>query len=132
MRTLRSRQTSLFAGLALLALLIVGCAGDAKGSGMPSTTNEVTMVKSYRFAPAMIQVAAGTTVTFRNADNFTHSVRLLDGSQPDRLVKPGESIQLTFALPGAFAYECSLHPRDMRGTVSVTSAPSGVGTGGQP
>ena len=124
MTTLRRFQTPTALALALLAAFLAGCASDAKGSSDPVATNEVTMPKSYRFAPATIQVAAGTTVTFRNTDNFTHSVKLLDGSAPDQMVKPGESIQITFAQPGTFEYECSLHPRDMRGTVIVTGAPA--------
>ena len=129
MTTLTRLRTPMFAALALLALLLAGCADDATGSDEPVATDEVTMPKSYRFSPGAIQVAAGTTVTFRNADNFSHSVKLLDSSEPDHLVKPGESVQLTFAQPGTFKYECSLHPRDMRGTVVVTGAPAADGYG---
>jgi plastocyanin len=116
--------------IALIVVLVVGCAGDATGSSGPVVTNEVTMPRSYRFAPEAIQVSAGTTVTFRNADNFTHSVKLRDGSEPDHLVKPGESVQITFAQPGTFNYECSLHPRDMRGTVIVTGTQPAADYGG--
>ena len=130
MTTLRPFRIPTAAALVLLALLIVGCASDATGSGGPVATNEVTMPKSYRFAPETIQVTAGTTVTFRNTDNFTHSVKLRDGSEPDHLVKPGESAQFTFARPGTFEYECSLHPQNMRGTVVVTGAPPADGSGG--
>jgi plastocyanin len=132
MTMLRRFQTPMIAALALMALLLAGCAGDANGSDDPVATNEVNMPRSYRFSPETIQVAAGTTVTWHNRDNFTHSVKLLDGSQPDQRVSPGESIQLTFAQPGTFDYECSLHPRDMRGTVIVTGAPSADDSGGQP
>ena len=132
MTTFRRLQTPMVVVLALLALLLAGCAGDAKGSGGPVTTDEVTMPKSYRFAPETIQVTTGTTVTFRNTDNFTHSVKLLDGSEPDHLVKPGESVQITFAQPGTYEYECSLHPRDMRGTVIVTGAQPAGGYGDAP
>ncbi|MGD9890794.1 MAG: cupredoxin domain-containing protein [Dehalococcoidia bacterium] len=126
----RVLQTALAAGIALIVVVIVGCAGDATGSGAPVETNEVTMPRSYRFAPETIQVTAGTTVTFRNDDNFTHSVKLRDGSEPDHRVSPGESVQITFAQPGTFNYECSLHPRDMRGTVIVTGAPPAADYGG--
>ena len=132
MTTLHRSPIPIVAAVAVLALLIVGCAGDARGSSDPVATDEVTMPKSYRFAPETIQVAAGTTVTFRNADNFTHSVKLRDGSEPDHLVKPGESVQLTFVQPGTYDYECSLHPHDMRGTVIVTGASSAEGSGRRP
>jgi plastocyanin len=124
MTTLTRLQSPVVVVLALLALLLVGCADDATGSGEMVATDEVTMPKSYRFSPETIRVAPGTIVTFRNADNFTHSVKLRDGSEPDQLVKPGESVQLTFARPGTYEYECSLHPRDMRGTVIVTVPPA--------
>lgn len=81
----------------------------------------VTMVKSYRFEPAVSQVAAGTTVTWRNEAHFTHSVRLVGREDATRTVWPGERTTITFTEPGEYPYECSLHPRDMRGKVIVTA-----------
>ncbi|MER3420665.1 MAG: hypothetical protein C4290_09160, partial [Chloroflexota bacterium] len=71
-----------------------------QGAATPARTEAVTMVKSYRFAPAVIAVSAGTTVTWRNEDNFTHSVRLLGRADADRLVRPGERTTITFTEPG--------------------------------
>jgi plastocyanin len=101
------------------ALLLAGCAGTPAraSSAAPVHTAEVTMPPSYRFEPASIQVAAGTTVTFRNTDNFTHSVQVQ--GQPDRQVKPGESVQIAFATPGEYPYVCTLHAQNMKGTVTV-------------
>ncbi len=84
-------------------------------------TNHVDLPKSYKFAPASVTVRSGTTVTWTNSDNFTHSVRLID--QADKIVgimQPGKSVQFTFDTPGAYRYDCSFHPRDMHGTVLVT------------
>ena len=55
--------------------------------------------------------------TWTNNDHFTHSVEL-DG-QPDRQIKPGESVEITFDTPGKYDYKCTLHPHDMSGTVIV-------------
>lgn len=104
------------------AALLSACAAASQGAATPARTEAVTMVKSYRFAPAVIAVSAGTTVTWRNEDNFTHSVRLLGRADADRLVRPGERTTITFTEPGEYPYECSLHPRDMRGRVIVTAA----------
>ncbi len=104
-------------------MLLAACAGGARGAAAPVATDTVTMVKSYRFDPAVIQVPAGTTVTWHNADHFTHSVRLLGREDTARIVRPGERTTITFSTPGEYPYECSLHPRDMRGRVIVT--PSG-------
>ena len=101
------------------ALFLSGCGGTASGSSGPTQTNQVTMPKSYRFEPVAIEVTLGTTVTWRNEDNFTHSVKLADGSIEDRLVKPGETTEITFSTPGEYSYVCSLHPQNMRATVIV-------------
>lgn len=98
--------------------LLAACASGARGA-VPVPADTVTMVKSYRFDPAVIQVPAGTTVTWRNEDNFTHSVRLLGRGDTARIVRPGERTTITFSTPGEYPYECSLHPRDMRGKVIV-------------
>jgi plastocyanin len=116
--------------LLAFALVLAACGNEA--SATPVQTSEVTMPRSYRYAPETIQVTAGTTVTWRNEDNFTHSVRLLTGDKPDHHVKPGESTTFTFSEPGTYPYDCSLHPRDMRGTVIVTAAQSADGYGDQP
>ncbi|HEY8490604.1 MAG TPA: cupredoxin domain-containing protein [Dehalococcoidia bacterium] len=114
MRALRA-----VAALGLLAAVLAACGGDG-GGGEPVPTDRVEMARSYRFSPETIQVTAGTTVTWTNRDNFTHTVRLLDGSGTDLRVEPGESTSITFERPGTYRYDCSLHPRDMQGTVVVT------------
>ena len=60
----------------------------------------------------------GTTVTWTNNDNFTHSVRLLDTGET-QFMKPGESVTHAFATSGLYQYDCSLHPKDMQGSVLV-------------
>lgn len=101
---------------ALAATALQGCGGTGKSSAPVPTTN-VTMAKSYRFAPPAITVAAGATVTWTNDDNFTHTVRV-DG-QADHRVDRGKSVSITFATPGTYHYVCTLHRRDMQGEVIV-------------
>jgi plastocyanin len=101
----------------LIALLLAAC-GQAAAPAVPVATNEVDLPRSYRFAPEDITVPVGTEVTWTNSDNFTHSVRLLSGGDV-QMMKPGESVSLTFSTPGLFRYDCSLHPKDMQGSVLV-------------
>jgi plastocyanin len=103
----------------LLALLLAACS-QATTPAAPVPTNQVDLPRSYRFAPEDITVQTGTTVTWTNNDNFTHSVRLLDGGEV-QMMKPGESVSLDFSTPGLFRYDCSLHPKDMKGSVLVES-----------
>jgi plastocyanin len=44
----------------------------------------------------------------------------MDG-QPDHKIGPGETVQITFDTPGEYKYVCTLHPRDMSGTVIVVA-----------
>ena len=109
---------SLLPAVALLAaaLFVAGCGGGAESS-QPVATTEVAMVTSYRFDPKAIEVEAGETVTWTNEDNFTHTVQV-DG-QGDHEVGQGESVSITFDDPGTYDYVCTLHSKDMQGTVIV-------------
>lgn len=109
--------------LAIATLVLVACAPSAK-SGAPDAsgivqTNTVDLPPSYLFLPAHISVKAGTTVTWTNHDNFTHSVQV-DGQSDVHMMKPGETAQVTFSTPGEYHYICTLHPQNMQGTITVT------------
>ena len=106
--------------LAFVALAAIGCASSNAGgpNASPVATTSVDLPKSYKFAPAAITVTAGSTVTWTNDDNFTHSVRI-EGGTP-MVIKPGEKTTFTFDTPGTFKYDCSFHPQDMKGEVVVT------------
>jgi plastocyanin len=103
----------------LLLLSVATCAGPASRSAGPVATDTVDLPQSYLFDPADISVAAGSTVTWKNSDQFTHSVRLTGSGQTIGMMKPGESVSFTFAKAGVYAYDCSLHPQNMTGTVTV-------------
>jgi plastocyanin len=99
-----------------LVLVAAGCGGGDDAA--PVATNEVSMAKSYRFDPSRIEVAAVSTVTWTNDDNFTHTVQV-DG-QEDHEVGRGEQVAIAFPTPGTYHYVCTLHRRDMDGEVVVT------------
>jgi plastocyanin len=101
------------------ALALAGCTG--RGAAQPVATDRVELPKSYRFAPAVITVPAGTTVTWHNADNFTHSVSVRGGGFPFLNLPPGATGSLTFARPGRYEYVCTYHAQDMRGAVIVVA-----------
>jgi plastocyanin len=109
--------------LAVLAgLLLIGCssaASGAAGSAAPARTTQVDLPPSYKFSPTSIQVSTGSTVTWTNHDNFTHSVQV-EGQSEVQMMRPGESVQVTFSTPGTFNYLCTLHAQNMKGTVLVS------------
>lgn len=110
-------------GFALAATVMVVLAACSSGSatfdvpGKPVRTDHVDMPKSLKYAPAVIEVSAGTRVTWTNSDTFPHTVKLLNGS-PDKPVAVGASISITFPRSGTILYLCSLHPQ-MHGKVVV-------------
>ncbi len=104
------------------ALVLAACARTGGGSA-PVATDRVELPPSYLFHPAAITLAAGTAVTWVNHDRFTHSVRLLDDGGAIHVLRPGDSVTVSFATPGLHRYDCSFHPRDMHGTVTVTAKP---------
>jgi plastocyanin len=92
-----------------------GCGGTSESE--PVATTEVTMARSYRFDPQTIEIRAGQTVTWTNEDNFTHTVQVAGGE--DHEVGRGERVSIRFGEPGTYAYVCTLHRKDMDGTVIV-------------
>ena len=102
---------------ASLALVLVASACGETASTEPVATTEVAMAKSYRFDPKKIEVDAGSSVTWTNDDNFTHTVQV-DG-QDDHKVERGKSVSITFDKPGTYHYICTLHSQDMDGEVIV-------------
>jgi len=107
---------ALLLAAALAVLIAAGC-GGSDGSSTPVATTEVTMAKSYRFDPKVIEIEAGQTVTWTNEDNFTHTVEV-DG-QDDHKVDRGDSVSIKFDSPGTYDYVCTLHRQDMEGKVIV-------------
>ena len=115
-RTRLAAQVRAALAMAVLGVAVAACAAKATPSAVATTT--VDLPKSYRFAPAVITVQAGSTVTWTNNDNFTHNVTF-EGEAP-RQMAPGQQASREFPTAGTFAYDCSLHPNDMQGTVVVT------------
>lgn len=107
-------------GLLLAVVVLTACSAAAPTA--PVATSTVDLPPSYKFVPAAITVVVGTTVTWTNHDNFTHSVRLIDDGGAVMNMKPGASVSYTFQTPGLRHYDCSFHPQNMKGTVLVTEA----------
>ena len=111
------RRSSRAALVLVIALAVAACGGGSAASPSAVATTTVDLPKSYRFEPPAITVDTGSTVTWTNHDEFTHNVTF-DG-EAALVMKPGESVTRVFADAGTFAYMCSLHPTEMRGSVVV-------------
>lgn len=120
-RGVRAPLVVLAAAAGLLAAAACA-AGESDAPAEPVATTRVEMPRHYRFAPEAIRVPSGATVTWRNTDDFTHTVRLEEGDGAVHTVAPGDSVRLTFDAPGRYPYVCTLHPHDMRGVVVVEAS----------
>ncbi len=101
----------------------------SSGSSTTSTTpvpaagpNGVNIV-NYAFAPSTLTVKVGTTVTWKNYDQFAHEVISATGDpgQPFDLGQQatGATVSHTFTAPGTYQYYCNIH-NYMKGTIVVT------------
>jgi plastocyanin len=102
----------------MIALAVAGCTSTATP---PVETNQVEMPKSYMFSPTAISIKAGTTVTWHNGDNFSHSVHFTEGPKTSLNLAPGESGTLTFDTPGEYDYFCIYHAQQMNAKVIVSA-----------
>ena len=73
----------------------------------------------WTYAPNVLTVARGTTVTFVNRGKEFHSVTSDDPGRPfDLSIDTGQTGTITFETVGTFAYHCGVHPQ-MKGIVRV-------------
>lgn len=127
----------------LMIFIISGCGGDSatntpdngngNGTEPPAepAADEVWMVGTS-FTPADRQVEAGTTVTWINQSNMSHTVTSGENGTHDGLfdsgsVDPDETYSYTFNEAGTYDYFCQPHVgQGMTGTITVTAS-SGSG-----
>lgn len=107
--------------VATLLVLIVGAGIAALAVraqldlGVPVAGVSTVAVRDNEFAPAAIEVPAGTTVTWRWEGEEEHNVI---GDQFESPVQNDGAFAHVFAAPGTYDYRCTLHVF-MRGEVVV-------------
>jgi plastocyanin len=82
----------------------------------PRTVN--ARITSLAYIPARIEIAAGTTVQWKNNDPLIHTVTATDGSFKSPQFGLDGTYRHTFTRPGTYNYYCILHP-NMKATVVV-------------
>jgi plastocyanin len=114
-----------------LALFVTGCSGynspSAPSGGptpAPAGATTVTIASgastktTAAFGANPLTISVGTTVSWLNNDNTTHT-SAADGNQwSSGNIAPGDRFNFTFASPGRFTYHCQIHP-NMVGTIDV-------------
>lgn len=114
---------SLPRGVGRLALLFalsmpaIGLLAMEASAAAPAKVQTVT-IKGFAFAPQVVTVARGATLTWTNADEDPHTVVANDKSFHSAALDTGDHYSFTFTKPGEYAYFCSLHPH-MTGKIVV-------------
>jgi amicyanin len=78
-------------------------------------------IKDYMFAPMVIKVKVGDTVTWTNRDSVRHNVvadKASDDAPNGPLIGEGETYSYKFTKAGTYTFHCDPHPY-MHGTVVV-------------
>src|SRR5215208_6813003 len=121
------RRLLQLATLSLVALLVFAPSAWAQGQ-------EVTVrMEDNFFEPANITVEPGTTVTWVQSGNNSHTTTSYDGLWDSGLLPggSGQTFSFTFNTPGTYRYFCRPHEAvGMVGTVTVTGG--GDTTAAQP
>jgi len=87
----------------------------------PVESNAVS-IRGFAFNAPDIKIKIGSTVTWTNDDNVTHTVNEIDGKTGPNSgnLSPGSTYKFNYNSTGTFHYHCNIH-EDMLGTVTVSS-----------
>ena len=125
------------ARISVLTLLVMSalaaCASPSAGSAAPSKapSGDIEIsAKFLRFEPAAIEIPAakGFTIRFDNKDAATvHDIDIHRNDPNGEVVFDGATLPgpaaTTYELPalsaGTYAFVCSVHPGEMRGTMNA-------------
>jgi plastocyanin len=116
----------LILGASILTAMTVlaACANhnDDSGGGGASraqpVATDVVSIEDFTFEPQVIEIDAGTDVSWENEDDFAHTVTARDDSFKSANIGGGDEFTQSFDDPGEYAYFCSIH-NSMTGTVIV-------------
>ena len=92
--------------------------GGSTAAAGPAVRTDQGMIQNLAFVPAEIKVAAGTTVTWTNADAIQHTVYAASFGLNSPPLNQNATYTHAFTKPGTYHYICSIHPF-MTGSVVV-------------
>lgn len=75
-------------------------------------------IDNFSFAPANLEIPAGTQVRWTNKDDIPHNIVSEDKSFKSKVLDTDDEFTYTFSQPGTYKYFCGLHPK-MTATVVV-------------
>ena len=78
-------------------------------------------VVDFAYLPGSVAVGSGQSVTWTNNGDTRHSITSEgDTFASSTPLQPGQAYVQAFPTPGSYAYYCTFHPDEMRGTITVS------------
>jgi plastocyanin len=114
---MKSLATILFVAVTLLAVALA--AAPRQSSSTPEPKPLAIAIDNFTFAPASVQIAAGTKVTWTNKDDVPHTVVSEDQKTfKSKALDTDDQFSFIFNQPGTYKYFCTVHPK-MTGEIVV-------------
>ena len=109
-------------GLVILAMLLIvfsiSCQATPPTEGETASTSTEINISGFAFAPAIVTVTVGTTVTWTNLDSVAHTITSETDLFNSGNLARNATFSYSFADRGTFSYFCAIHPY-MKGEVRV-------------
>lgn len=93
--------------------------GSSNTNQSPAAATNVVKIENFEFSPKTINIKKGTTVTWKNNDETSHTVTADDNSFGSGTMNHNDTFSFTFKTAGSFKYHCNFHS-SMTATVVVT------------
>jgi Icc protein len=85
----------------------------------PATGMHDVVIDNFSFAPSVVTVPVGATISWVNHDDVPHVVLSTEKKFKSPVLDTDEKFSHSFDAPGTYEYFCSLHPR-MTGRIVVS------------
>jgi plastocyanin len=99
---------------------LLAIADQTLSTASSTSTASTVRIGNFTFSPAVLEVPAGTSVTWVNDDDAPHAIVGSDRDSPlkSAALDTDDRYAVVMNRPGTYRYFCSLHPH-MTGTVVV-------------
>ncbi len=117
----RRHSATVVLAVAVAVASVAGCGGDEDNeeAGKSASATSAVEIKDFKFLPAEIEVTAGTTVRWTNADEASHTATSDESGVFDTgTIRTDEAGTVTLEEPGTIGYHCDFHPF-MKATITV-------------
>ena len=105
-------------------LLVVGLSFDVVAEKNISSRSEsrsdapIVKIDNFNFSPVVLNIPAGTKVTWINQDDVPHTIVSTDKQIVSPALDTDDHFSFQIKVPGTYDYYCSVHPH-MTGKVIV-------------